>query len=142
MMGEQQNLPKTNANKYKNVPKVGTYVRHRETGNLGVVVSEDGELWIRPDIKGSPVRYPATQIYNWNIEQHAKRLPPGGWARVCYEANRVLCDIHPDLKRQVEWNSLHPNKRAEWIDRRVKFDKPIQLELMNAITRVLEESSD
>lgn len=128
--------------KYSKVPPIGTYVRHAKTGDLAQVVEKDGELFIKPDLPGSPVYYPATQIYNWTIEPHAKRLPPGSWARVGYEANRALCDIHPDLKRQPEWNSLHPNVRAQWIERKIKFDKVIQLELNNAITRVLEENSE
>lgn len=128
--------------KYSKVPPIGTYVRHGKTGDLGQIVEKDGELFIKPDLPGSPVYYPATQIYNWTIEAHAKRLPPGSWARVCYEANRALCDIHPDLKRQPEWNSLHPDVRAKWIERKIKFDKVIQLELSNAITKVLEENSE
>ncbi len=128
--------------KYRQVPPVGTYVRNKDTGDLASIVEKDGELWIKPDIPGSPVYYPATQIHRWLIEQNVKRLPPGSWARVSYEANRVLCDLHPDLKRQQDWQSLSPVKKAEWIERRVKFDKPIQLELSNAIARVLEENSE
>jgi hypothetical protein len=128
--------------KYSKVPPLGTYVRHSQTGDLGKIVEKDGELFIKPDLPGSPVYYPATQIHNWSLEQYAKRLPPGSWARVAYEANRVLCEIHPDLKRQPEWASLHPNLKASWIEKRIKFDKVIQLELNNAIIKVLEENSE
>ncbi len=123
-------------------PPVGTYVRHMKTGDLAKVVEIDGVKWIKPDLPGSPVLYPGTQSYNWQIEKYAKRLPPGSWARVCYEADRALCDIHPELKRQGEWLSLHPVKKAEWIDRKVKFDSVLRLELYNAITAVLEKNSE
>jgi hypothetical protein len=123
-------------------PPVGTWMRHSQTGDLARVVEKDGVKMIKPDLPGSPVYYPATQSHNWTVEVHAKRLPVGSWARVSYEANRALAEIHPDLKRQPEWNSLHPNIKAQWIERRVKFDKVIQLELHNAITKVLEENSE
>ena len=128
--------------RYANVPPIGTYVRHAKTGDLGQVVEKDGELWIKPDLPGSPVYYPATLIYNWQIEPHAKRLPPGSWARVCYEAYRALCDIHPEMKRQPEWMSLKADVKAAWIENRVKFAKPLQLELTNAILKVLQENSE
>lgn len=129
-------------NKYRNVPPVGTPVRHMKTGDLGKIVEKDGELFIKPDLPGSPVYYPATMIYNWQIEKYAKRLPTGSWARVAYEANRALCDIHPDMKRQKEWMSLHPLEKASWIERKVKFDNVLQLELHNAIIKILEENSE
>lgn len=123
-------------------PPVGTYLRHARTGDLGRVIEENGELFIKPDLPGSPVKYPITMYYNWMIEPRAKKLPPGSWAKVCYVADQALCDIHPELKRvPTEWASLHPLKRAEWIERKVKFKEPIRLELYNAITKILEESS-
>ena len=128
--------------KYRNCPPVGTYLRHSRTGDLAQLVEKDGELWIKPDLPGSPVHYPATMISNWMIEPRAKKLPPGSWARICYEADRALCDIHPELKRvPTEWASLHPLTKAQWIERKVKFKESIRLELYNAITRTLEEHS-
>ena len=128
--------------KYSKVPPVGTYVRHLKTGDLAKIIERDGELFIKPDLPGSPVEYPANQIYNWQIEKYAKRLPPGSWARVCYEADRALCDIHPELKRQREWLSLGKLEKATWIERKVKFDSVLRLELYNAITAVLEANSE
>lgn len=128
--------------RYRNCPPIGTYVRHVRTGDLAQIIEKDNELWIKPDLPGSPVMYPATQIHNWMIEPRAKKLPPGSWAKVCYEADKALCSIHPELKRVgTEWASLHPLRKAEWIERRIKFKEPIRLELYNAITKILEENS-
>lgn len=126
--------------KYRNVPPVGTWVRHNKTGDLAQIIEKDGEMWIKPDLPGSPVLYPATQIYNWNIEPGARKMPPGSWARVCYVADQALCDIHPDFKRvPTDWLSLHPNEKARWIEAKIKFKEVLRLELYNAIMSTLEK---
>jgi hypothetical protein len=126
----------------KEVPKAGTYLRHSETGDLAQIVEIDGKLQIKPDLPGSPVLYPITMLHKWRIEQHAKRLPPGSYARVAYAAYSALCDIHPEMKRATDWQSLHPLKKAAFIECRHKFDHPLQLELFNAIVKLLESNSD
>lgn len=121
--------------------KVGTYVRHSRTGDLAKVVMHDGKLAIKPDLPGSPVYYPYTRIHEYNVETRPHKLPPGSWARVAYEADRALCDIHPELKRQPEWNSAHPQTKAAWIERRFKFDNILRLELHNLISEFLDKHS-
>lgn len=120
-------------------PKLGTYLRHSKTGDLAKVVEHEGKMAIKPDLPGSPVYYPISRYVEFNIEEHAKKLPPGSWARVAYEADRALCEMHPELKRQVEWNSLHPQTKAAWIERRFKFDNLLRLELHNLISEFLDK---
>jgi hypothetical protein len=96
---------------------------------------------IKPDLPGSPVFYPLSRLHEFNIEEHPQKLPPGSWARVAYEADRALCEIHPEFKRQIEWNSLHPQTKAAWIERRYKFDNVLRLELYNLICAFLDKHS-
>lgn len=121
----------------KNV-KNGTYLRNKETGDLAQVIEKDGKQVIKPDLPGSPVFYPMTQLHRWNEEKSPGRLPPGTLARVAYAADQALCDIHPDMRRQKDWMSLHPEQKAAWIEGKHKFDHVLRLELFNAIMKVLE----
>jgi hypothetical protein len=132
----------TKRNHPKQCPPVGTWLRHKDTGNLARVIEKEDGTWIKPDLPGSPVYYPSTQYYNWYIEEHAKRLPPGSYARVAYEAWRALCEIHPELKRQPDWLSLAPMVKAKWIERKIKFDKPVEVALFESIMYVLEQNSE
>lgn len=122
-------------------PPIGTYLRHAKTGDLARVVQHEGKMAIKPDLPGSPVFYPMTRLHEFNVEEHPKKLPPGSWARVAYEADRALCEIHPELKRQPEWNSVHPQVKAAWIERRFKFDNIVRLELHNLISAFLDKHS-
>ncbi len=122
-------------------PPIGTYVRHKMTGDLARVVEHEGKMMIKPDLPGSPVYYPISRHHEFNVEEGPKKLPPGSWARVAYEADRALCEIHPELKRQIEWNSLHPHTKAAWIERRFKFDNVLRLELHNLISEFLDKHS-
>jgi len=122
-------------------PALGQYLRHSTTGDLARVVQKDGELFIKPDLPGSPVYYPYTRWRDFRIEENAKKLPPGSWARVAYEADRALCEMHPELRRQPEWLSLAPHVKAAWIERRVRFDNVLRLELHNLIHKFLDEHS-
>lgn len=122
-------------------PKIGTYLRHARTGDLARVVQHEGQMMIKPDLPGSPVYYPITRHVEFNVEENPKKLPPGSWARVAYEADRALCEMHPELKRQAEWNSLHPLIKAQWIERRFKFDNVLRLELYNLISDFLDRHS-
>ncbi len=115
-------------------PKIGTYLRHGKTGDLARVVLHEGKMMIKPDLPGSPVYYPISRAHEFNVETQPQKLPPGSWARIAYDAHRAFCEMHPEMKRVVEWNSLHPNVKAAWIERRVKFDNVLQLELYNHIT--------
>lgn len=124
------------------IPTVGTYLRHNLTGDLAQIVEKDGTVCIKPDLPGSPVYYSITSMHNYSIEQRAKRLPPGSWARVAYEANRALCEIHPELKRQTEWLSMSALDKCAWIEGRAKLKHPLQIELHNAILKVLENGSE
>lgn len=114
-------------------PPIGTYLRHSTTGDLARVVVHEGKMAIKPDLPGSPVYYPMSRVSEFKVEEHPQKLPPGSWARVAYEADRAFCDLHPELKRQVEWNSLHPLTKAAWIEGRYKFDNILRLELHNLI---------
>ena len=114
-------------------PKLGTYLRHGKTGDLAKVVEHEGKMAIKPDLPGSPVYYPMSRLHEFNVQENPHKLPPGSYARVAYEADRAFCDIHPELKRQVEWSSLHPQTKAAWIERRVKFTNILRLELNNLI---------
>lgn len=122
----------------KGCPPVGSYLRNKNTGDLAQVVIHNGKVQIKPDLPGSPVYYPATLYYNWIVEPKAKELPPGSYARIAYEADRALCEIHPELKRQPEWLSLDARAKAAWIEARVSFTNPLRLELYNAIIGTLE----
>jgi hypothetical protein len=122
-------------------PKLGTYLRHAKTGDLACVVEHNGQMMIKPDIPGSPVYYPISRVVDFNVEVQPHKLPPGSWARVAYEADKALCDIHPEFKRQIEWNSLHPQTKAAWIERRFKFDDVLRLELHNLISNFLDKHS-
>jgi hypothetical protein len=122
-------------------PKIGTYLRHSKTGDLARVVEHEGKMQIKPDLPGSPVYYPMTRIHEFNVEESPKKLPPGSWARVAYEAHRALCEIHPEMKRQPEWLNLHPSVKAAWIERRHKFENVLQLELHNLISDFLDKHS-
>lgn len=123
------------------LPKIGTYLRHAKTGDLAKVVEHDGKMAIKPDLPGSPVYYPMSRAHEFKVEEHPKKLPPGSYARVAYEADRALCEIHPEFKRQIEWNSLHPQTKAAWIERRYKFDNVLRLELYNLICNFLDRHS-
>lgn len=125
-----------------NHPPIGTALRHKDTGDLAFVAEKDGVVCIKPDLPLSPVTYPITALHRYHIEARAKRLPPGSWARVAYEADKALCDIHPELKRQPDWASLHPLKKAKFIDGRYDFGHPLRVELYNAIIKLLESKSD
>lgn len=122
-------------------PKIGTYLRHSSTGDLARVVEHEGQMMIKPDLPGSPVYYPITRWREFNIEEHPKKLPPGSWARVAYDADRALCEMHPELRRQKEWLNLGAMEKAAWIERRVKFDNIIRLELYNLICNFLDKHS-
>lgn len=122
-------------------PKLGTHLRHGKTGDLAKVVLHEGKMAIKPDLPGSPVYYPISRVHEFVVEEHPQKLPPGSWARVAYEAHRALCDVHPEFKRQPEWNSLHPQAKAAWIERRHKFDNVLQLELHNLIADFLDKRS-
>lgn len=122
-------------------PPIGTYLRHGKTGDLARVVQHEGKMAIKPDLPGSPVFYPMSRLHEFNIEEHPKKFPPGSWARVAYEADRAFCEIHPELKRQPEWNSLHPQVKAAWIERRHKFDNISRLELHNLIVSFFDKYS-
>lgn len=123
-------------------PPAGTYLRNKTTGDLACIVIHEGKVQIKPDIPGSPVYYPINQFTNWNVEFKTKRLPPGSFARVAYEADRALCEIHPDLKKQPEWLSLHALKKSQWIEGRVKFDNLLRQTLYNSIISTLETNSE
>lgn len=122
-------------------PKIGTYLRHGRTGDLARVVVHEGKMAIKPDLPGSPVFYPMSRLHEYNVEESPKKLPPGSWARVAYEADRALCEIHPEMKRQPEWHSLHPLVKAAWIERRYQFDDVLRLELHNLISAFLDKHS-
>jgi len=122
-------------------PKIGTYLRHKLTGDLARVVEHDGQMMIKPDLPGSPVYYPMARAHEFVVEESPKKLPPGSWSRVAYEADRALCEAHPEFKRQVEWHSLHPLAKAAWIERRFKFDNVLRLELYNLICDFLDKHS-
>ncbi len=122
-------------------PKIGTYLRHEKTGDLARVVQHEGKMAIKPDLPGSPVFYPMSRLSEFKVEESPKKLPPGSWARVAYEADRALCEIHPEFKRQIEWNSVHPQTKAAWIERRFKFDHVLRLELHNLISNFLDKHS-
>lgn len=122
-------------------PKLGTYLRHSKTGDLARVVLHEGKMQIKPDLPGSPVYYPISRHHEFNVEEFPQKLPPGSWARVAYEADRALCEIHPEFRRQPEWNSLHPQVKASWIERRYKFDNVLRLELHNLIQDFLDKHS-
>lgn len=119
-------------------PKLGTYLRHKQTGDLAKVVEHEGKMMIKPDLPGSPVYYPISRYVDFNVEVHPTKLPPGSYTRVAYDAYRALCEVHPEFKRQPEWNSLHPMVKAAWIERRHKFDNVLQLELFNLVTNFLD----
>lgn len=123
------------------LPKLGTYLRHERTGDLARVVEHEGKMAIKPDLPGSPVYYPMSRAHEFIVEEQPRKLPPGSWARVAFEADRALCDIHPEFKRQVEWNSVHPQTKAAWIERRYKFDNVLRLELYNLICNFLDKHS-
>jgi hypothetical protein len=123
------------------VPKIGTYLRHELTGDLVRIVEHEGKMMIKPDLPGSPVYYPMTRLHEFIVQEQPKRLPPGSWARVAFEADRALCEVHPEFKRQPEWISLHPVAKAAWIERRHKFDNVIRLELNNLIHAFLDRHS-
>ncbi len=123
-------------------PSLGTYLRNNSTGDLARIVEKDGKAFIKPDIPGSPVYYNIQEFKNWTIELKPKRLPPGSFARVAYEADRALCEIHPDLKKQPEWLSLDANKKASWIEARVSFQNVLRQELYNAVIKALEVNSE
>lgn len=120
-------------------PKLGSYLRHKQTGDAARVVMHEGKMAIKPDLPGSPVYYPIGRFVDFNVEEHPQKLPPGSWARVAYDAHRAFCEVHPEFKRQVEWNSLHPQVKASWIERKVKFDNLLQLELYNTITEFFDK---
>jgi hypothetical protein len=122
-------------------PKLGTYLRHEKTGDLARVVQHEGKMMIKPDLPGSPVYYPMTRAHEFIIQESPPKLPPGSWAKVAYEADRALCEVHPEFKRQVEWLAVHPNVKAAWIERRVKFDNVLRLELHNLIHAFLDKNS-
>lgn len=122
-------------------PKIGTYLRHSQTGDLARVVEHEGKMLIKPDLPGSPVYYPLSRHHEFKIEENPKKLPPGSWARVAYAADQALCEMHPELRRQVDWNSLHPQTKAAWIERRFKFDNVLRLELYNLINDFLDKHS-
>ena len=124
------------------IPPAGTYVRHNQTGDLAQIIEKDGKLFIKPDLPGSPVFYGITSLHNYTIELRAKRLPKGSWARVAYEADRALCEIHPEFKRQKEWIALTPIERAAWIEGRAKLGHTMRVELHNLILKFLETNSD
>jgi hypothetical protein len=123
------------------VPAIGTYLRHGKTGDLARVVVHEGKVAIKPDLPGSPVYYPISRHHEFNVEVNPQKLPPGSWASVAYAADRALCEIHPEFKRQPEWMSLHPAIKAAWIERRHKFDNAIRLELHNLISEFLDRHS-
>lgn len=120
-------------------PKIGTYLRHGKTGDLAKVVLHEGKMAIKPDLPGSPVYYPISRAHEFNVETQPQKLPPGSWARVAYDAYRAFCEIHPEFKRQPDWLSLSPQVKAAWIERRVKFDNLMQLELFNTITAFFDK---
>lgn len=122
-------------------PKLGTYLRHNQTGDLAKVVLHEGKMVIKPDLPGSPVYYPISRHIDFKVEEHPTKLPPGSYTRVAYEAHRALCEVHPEFKRQPEWNSLHPQVKAAWIERRYKFDNVLQLELFNLICGFLDSKT-
>lgn len=122
-------------------PKLGTYLRNKQTGDLAKVVLHEGKMAIKPDLPGSPVYYPISRHIDFSVEQHPTKLPPGSYTRVAYEAHRALCEVHPEFKRQPEWNSLPPLVKAAWIERRFKFDSVLQLELFNLICAFLDEKT-
>ncbi len=122
-------------------PRLGTVLRHAQTGDLAKVVLHEGKMAIKPDLPGSPVFYPISRHHEFKVEDHPTKLPPGSYARVAYDAYRALCEIHPEFKRQPEWNSLHPNVKASWIERRFKFDNVLQLELTNLIIDFLDSKT-
>ena len=123
------------------VPPLGTYVRHEKTGDLARIVEHEGKMAIKPDLPGSPVYYPINRMHEFIVQESPKKLPPGSWARVAYEADRALCDIHPEFKRTKDWNSLHPLEKAGWIERRPKFDNVLRLELYNLVCNFLDKHS-
>lgn len=127
------------AKKYPKCPKPGTWLRHSDTGDLAQVVEENGDWVIKPDRPNSPVRYPATMAHKYRIEEQARKMPPGSFARVAYEADKILCAIHPDLKKQPEWQSLRAEERAKWIEGRVSFAHEVRTKLYTKIISTLED---
>jgi len=125
----------------KECPPIGTWMRNNKTGDLAKIVEKDGKAFIKPDIPGSPVYYNIQEFKNWTVELKPKQLPPGSYARIAYEADRALCEIHPDLKRQPDWLSLDANKKASWIEAKVSFQNVLRQELYNAVIATLEANS-
>ena len=127
--------------KYKNVPAVGTSVRSNTTGDLFVIVEDDEGLWIQRDIPGNTQRFTATQIYNYSVELRPTLLPPGSMARVEFEADRILCEVHTGFPPQKDWLSLDRKTKAAWIEGRIKFKKEhlLRMKLNKAVKKVLKE---
>jgi hypothetical protein len=134
--------PEEAKKRYPQCPQIGTFLRNKETGDLAQVVLHEEDIKIKPDLPGSPVYYPATQAHRFNVETNHKKMPPGSWARIAYEADRALCDIHTDLKRQPDWLSLKAHERAKWIEAKVNLGHPLRIELYTAVIKVLESSGE
>lgn len=127
--------------KYRHVPAVGTAVRSNLTGDLYRIVKDDDELWIQRDIPGSTQRVVATQIHNYSIELRPDLLPPGSMARVAFEVDKMLCEVHPGFPRQKEWLSLTRKVKAAWIEGKIKFkdEHLLRMKLYVAVMKVLQE---
>ncbi len=108
---------------------------------MAQIVFHDGKIQIKPDIPGSPVYYPITQIHNFRIENQPRKLPPGTYSMIAYQAWQSLCKVHPDLKPQPDWPSLHPEKKAKWIENRWEFKTDIEKLLVQGIKMILDENT-
>lgn len=117
---------------------LGDWVRHKQNGMLGQVIEEEGELLIKPDSPLTPVRYPRRMFGEWHKEPNARKIPVSQLASVMHAADRALCAVHPEMKRQPEWLSLDAETRKQWIDGSIKLDHPLRILLKDAVTRALD----
>lgn len=123
-------------------PKLGTYWRHKETGDLYKIIEADGKKWIRRDLPNMEIKLSLSNLHKFSEEKHAKRLMPGQIARIAFEADCALCNGHLDMPRPKNWLSLLPKDKETWIDGRIDFKEPLRTKLYIAVMKVLLEENN
>lgn len=98
--------------------KHGDRVRHRQTGDLGIVLEREGKLRVSYARAGAPPEV----VYDPNIwaadEQEIRELNPGQRARVAFDADQAMCYITGQYSKRVRmgFDGLPDEERIRWGD--------------------------
>lgn len=120
------------------LPGERVYYRHATTGDLGYLVTRDGNPKIKYDLNSQDRVVPFRQG-EWIPEKRHAPLTVGGVARVAYEADKALCQALGIHGEHPDWLSLPEQKRIRFSTRGPSDGPEIRQRLWGRTMQLLSE---